>query len=213
MIVGMVANLSSRVKKHRLFIEAAAKIGTSFPVEWRIYGDDPSRGGQSRADAYVNSLHELARATGIENRLRFPGHLPPEQIMCEIDLLVHPTDVESFGRVVVEAMAAGLPVVGVKGGGVAEIITHGKTGLLAQLDDSADLARCIASVLNDPELARALGANGKAEAESKYRIETCAENVRRVYEELLSSNIEAPNGPDESGRLASACERLATKME
>ena len=50
--------------------------------------------------------------------------------MGEVDVLVHPAESESFGRVIVEGMAAGLPVVGVAAGGVGEIVRHEETGLL-----------------------------------------------------------------------------------
>lgn len=59
LVVAMVGNLTSRSKKHALFIEAASKVDRDLPIEWRIYGHDPSRGGVVRVDPYINGLHDV----------------------------------------------------------------------------------------------------------------------------------------------------------
>jgi glycosyltransferase involved in cell wall biosynthesis len=184
-VVGMVANLGSYTKKHHLFVKAAAEAKSVKPIEWRIYGHDPSQGGKVAAGEYIDTLHVLARSLGLGESLSFPGHLSPERVMEEIDLLVHPSDVESFGRVVVEAMAAGKPVVAVNGGGVAEIVVPEQTGLLAKPDDPASLARCIERMVTDPEFARRCGEAGRLRAEQIYSIQQCARGVANVYEEVL----------------------------
>ncbi len=186
-VIAMVANLGSRVKKHHLFIEAAARIDSRLPIDWRIYGYDPSEAGRIHSDAYVNSLHSLARDLKIDAKLRYPGHCPPTQIMNEIDILIHPTDVESFGRVVVEAMAAGIPVIGARGGGVAEIVRHGETGLLFRPDDSNDLARCIERLIRDGEFSRRCATAGRSRAIQEYGIENTASKIARVYDEVLQN--------------------------
>jgi glycosyltransferase involved in cell wall biosynthesis len=186
-VIGMVANLSSKWKKHRLFIEAAARVDPSLPVKWRIYGHDPSEGGRVQTDSYTNGLRVLAKTLKIESLLEFPGHLPPEKIMSEIDILVHPADAESFGRVVVEAMAAGVPVVGAGGGGVAEIVIPEETGLLFRPDDSNDLARCIERVIHDGDLARRFAIAGRSRAEQEYGIDNTARKVAEIYHEVLGN--------------------------
>lgn len=190
-IIGMVGNLSSRMKKHHLFIEAAARVDPKLEIEWRIYGHDPSEGGQLQTDPYVNDLRALSRELRVDQKLKFPGHLPPPQIMQEIDLLVHPTDGESFGRVVVEAMAAAKPVVGVRAGGVGEIVIDDENGLLANPNDSADLARCITRMICDDGLRRRLAAAGRVRVERDFTIETHTARVARVYEEVLISRASA----------------------
>ncbi|HKD38415.1 MAG TPA: glycosyltransferase family 4 protein [Pirellulales bacterium] len=186
-VLAMVASLSSRTKKHNLFIEAAARLNDLAGVEFRIYGHDPSVGGAQRGDAYVDALHARIQQLSVADRFRFPGYMvDPAQIMAQIDVLVHPTDNESFGRVVVEAMAAGLPVVGVRGGGVGEIVVDGETGLLSSPDDPAALADNIRRVVRDGELRRQLGAAGRLRAESVYSLENCAAGILRVYEEAMA---------------------------
>ncbi len=182
-VVGMVGNLTGRTKKHALFIDAASRVDRALPIEWRIYGHDPSRGGTVGGDPYVDALHAQIARLGMVERFGWPGFVAdPVDIMSQIDLLVHPADNESFGRVVVEAMAAGLPTIGVRGGGVSEIIGDGVTGLLAERDNPQDLAACIERLLRDRQRAAAMGAAGRQRAESHYSLAACAAGVLRVYE-------------------------------
>jgi glycosyltransferase involved in cell wall biosynthesis len=190
LVVGMVASLSSRTKKHGLFVEAAARLQGVGGVEFRIYGHDPSSGGVASGDAYVDALRARIKQLALGARFRFPGYVAePAQIMSEIDVLVHPADNESFGRVVVEAMAASLPVAGVRGGGVGEIVLEGETGLLSAPDDPAALAANIARLIADKELRARLGLAGRRRAESIYSLESCAAGVLRVYEEAMAAPL------------------------
>ncbi len=194
-VVGMVGNLTSRSKKHALFIEAAARVDRGLPVEWRIYGHDPSRGGTQGGDPYIDELHGQIRRLGLADRFHWPGFvIDPARIMSELDVLVHPADNESFGRVVVEAMAAGLPVVGVRGGGVAEIVRDGETGLLAAIDDPQGLAARIEQLVRDPQHGRAMGAAGRRRAIENYSMEACAAGILRVYEQAMARPLKPGSG-------------------
>jgi glycosyltransferase involved in cell wall biosynthesis len=185
-VVAMVGNMTSRWKKHALFTDAAARVNRSLPIEWRIYGHDPSQRGTVKGDVYVDNLHARLAKAGIADRFVWPGHLAnPSQIMSEIYLLVHPADSESFGRVVVEAMAAGLPVVGVRGGGVSEIIDDGRTGLVAEADNADEIAAHIERFVRDPQLRAQFGAAGRRRAEEVYSLKACAEGILRVYEQAM----------------------------
>jgi glycosyltransferase involved in cell wall biosynthesis len=203
-VVGMVGNLTSRWKKHRLFIEAAALVDRRLPIRWRIYGHDPSQGGRTTGDPYVDGLHaEIARA-GMTERFDWAGFVAePAEIMSQIDLLAHPADSESFGRAIVEAMAAGLPVVGVRGGGVGDIVEHGVTGLLAEPDNPQDLAACIDRLARDPARCRAMGLAGRERALEQYSLAACAANILRVYALAMARPLNhAPAGLSTSGAVA-----------
>lgn len=188
-IVAMVANLSSRTKKHPLFIEAAARVDPSLNVEFRIYGHDPSGAGRS-PDEYANKLREQVAKSGLTDRFKFMGHVAdPVHVMSEVDVLVHPADRESFGRIIVEAMAAGLPVVGVRGGGVKEIVVEDVTGFLGEPDDPMQLGAYIEQLVCDPVLRRTLGQNGRKRAMSEYSLESCAAGVLRVYQAAMDQPL------------------------
>lgn len=186
LVVAMVGQLTSRWKKHGVFVDAALRVDPSLPIEFRIYGHDPSDGGTKPAP-YVDELHARIRAAGASARFGWPGYVTdPARIMDEVDLLVHPADHESFGRVIVEAMAAGLPVIGVGAGGVAEIVRDGVTGVLVPPDDPVAMARAIEALARDPRRRAALGAAGRARAIDTYSLEACAAGVVRVYEAAMA---------------------------
>ena len=176
--VAMVANLTSRTKKHGLFVEAARQMkGARF----QLFGHAPEPG----RDAYVDSLRSLCADAGVE----VMGFLPAEQVMANIDVLVHTADNESFGRTVVEAMAAGLPVVGVRGGGVGETVIDEVTGLLAEPDSMSGLAERISRLVADPALRTKLGAAGRLRAREQYSLEACAKRLAVVYQAALASPV------------------------
>lgn len=185
-VVAMVGNLSSRTKKHALFIEAASRVNPGLPVEFRIYGHDPSENGHKSGDEYIDSLRRLIQQRGLAQRFQWLGYFPnPAKIMSKIDVLVHPADNESFGRIVVEAMAAGLPVVGVRGGGVGEIVKHEMTGFLSDPNEPDQLAAFIERLINDADLRVTMGRNGRARAVSHYSLESCAASILRVYQAAM----------------------------
>ncbi len=190
-VVGMLGNLTSHVKKHSVFIAAAARVSRELPIEWRIYGHDPSRGGTQSGGAYVDALHAQIAKAGIADRFVWPGFVDdPAQIMHQLDLLVHPADQESFGRIVVEAMAAGLPVVSVQGGGVAEIIRDGETGFLARPDDSSQIATLVERLARDPQLRSTLGEAGRQRATAVYSLDATVAGMLRVYAEAMERPLD-----------------------
>jgi glycosyltransferase involved in cell wall biosynthesis len=190
LVVAMVGNPTAHWKKHPLFVEAATRVDRALPIEWRIYGHDPSQGGTRPGDGYVDRMRARIAQAGLADRFVWPGFVAdPAEIMSQIDVLVHPADAESFGRVIVEAMAAGLPTVGVRAGGVGEIIEHGVTGLLATPDNAGELATAIEQLARDPAQRQAMGRAGRRRAEERYSLEACAAGVLRVYEMAMRRPI------------------------
>lgn len=179
-VVAMAANLTSTSKKQGMFLEAAARVTSPVPVEFRLYGHPPAN------EAVRAEWDRRLQSLGLADRFRFAGFYPdPVRMMGEIDVLVHTSDNESFGRVIVEAMAAQIPVVGVRGGGVGEIVVDGVTGLLATPDDAAGTARLLDRLLDDPGLRRELGTNGRRRAAEEYDVRRSAERMLTVYAEAL----------------------------
>ena len=188
LVVAMVGNLTSRWKKHPLFVTAAGRVSRELNIEFRIYGHDPSQDGSDHCDDYVNDLRRTIGEHGLTDRFRFPGFIAhPAEIMSEIDILVHPADSESFGRIIVEGMAAGLPVVGPSAGGVGEIVVHESTGLLAEPNDAAGIARHIERLARDSILRKKFGQAGRKRAETDYSIAACVKGLINVYERALST--------------------------
>jgi len=97
-----------------------------------------------------------------------------------MDVFVLPSSHEGLGLSIIEAMGAGLPVVGSTAGGIPEVVTDGETGLLFESDDPPALAGCLRRIVASPELARRLATAGKAFAERQFGI---AGYVGRLYDE------------------------------
>ncbi|MBK8169271.1 MAG: glycosyltransferase family 4 protein [Sandaracinaceae bacterium] len=188
-VVAMVGNVTSVSKRHALFLDAAAAVGDP-NVEYRIYGYDPGLSGEAPPGSYAMELRARPSAQALGQQLVWRGFVDsPVTIMSEIDVLVHPYEEESFGRAIAEAMAAGLPLVGVNGGGPAELIVDHKTGLLARPNDVSDLARCIRTVAASAETRATFGANGRERAVANYSISACVEGVLDAYEAAMERPV------------------------
>ncbi|MFC0252706.1 glycosyltransferase family 4 protein [Massilia consociata] len=105
-------------------------------------------------------------------------------VLASCDVLVHPGDCETFGLIVLEAMACGLPVVGTNGGGVAELVDE-QTGLLARPDDVDSLAGAIEAIYGR-DMAQ-LGANARRKAHEQYDWSQIFPQLMHRYGSLLAS--------------------------
>lgn len=122
-------------------------------------------GAHDTEPGYGDELRALARANGVEGAVTFAGYQADvPHWMQAMDLVVHASDREPFGIVVVEAMALGKPVIAGAAGGPAEIITDGQDGLLVPFDDVAALAGAVNRFLDDPAFAERCGAAARTRA-------------------------------------------------
>jgi glycosyltransferase involved in cell wall biosynthesis len=162
---------------------ALARLNRARPTNLLILGSGPDR----------IRLERLAGDLGVAERVSFPGYVGnPYALMRQAAVFVSPSHSESFGTVIIEAMAAGAPVVSTRvPAGPETIIDHGVTGLFARPRDPADLAARIESVLGEPAAARALAARGRASA-GRFDVGVITER----YAELLARTAAgAPGDP------------------
>jgi glycosyltransferase involved in cell wall biosynthesis len=102
-------------------------------------------------------LQGLARDLEVADRVLFTGHRGDARaLLPALDVLVCASREEGFGLAIIEAMAAGVPVVATRCGGPQDILEHQRTGLLAAPDDPAELARAVRVVLHHPDMATAI---------------------------------------------------------
>jgi glycosyltransferase involved in cell wall biosynthesis len=128
---------------------------------------------------YTRELQQLVARLAVEDRVEFLGQLPSAiPVIAGADALVHCSRHEAFGRVTVEGMLAGKPVVGARSGGTAELIRDGQTGLLYEPGDVAQLAGLLQELAARPERARQLGERARAWARDRF-------TERRFGDELL----------------------------
>jgi glycosyltransferase involved in cell wall biosynthesis len=180
MVIGVVGRIASW-KGQDVFLDAFAQAFGGTAVRGRIIGD-PLFG----EDAYAESLREQADRLGISDQIEFRGFR--EDVWAELrelDILVHCSVVpEPFGQVVLEGMAAGLPVVAAGAGGPAEIVTTGVDGILTPPGDARELARVLRTLHDDPPLRARLAEAGRRRSRD-FTPERTAREVLKVYAAVL----------------------------
>ncbi len=132
------------------------------------------------------SLEQQAGELGIADRCVFLGHRRDAmQLLAVADAFVLPSLYEGLPLSILEAMAAGRPVVATAIGGTREAVCDGVTGLLVPPSDPAALSAAIHQLRADPVLARRLAAAGRARVEREFSAEATARRVMEVYEEVV----------------------------
>lgn len=179
-IVGVPGTLRP-VKGHPWFLEAAARVAASLPVcHFAICGEGTA--------AYRQELQEQVRRLGLEERVHFVGTVADmRDFYRALDLACVPSRAEPFGRVVVEAFAAGVPVVASAVGGICETIEDGVTGLLVEHGDVEGLTSAVLRLLNDAGLRECLATQARREAEDRYREQVYADRILAVVNKAVAS--------------------------
>ena len=182
--VGIIGRITP-LKGHLHFIKAMARVAKLVPrLKIWIVGDAPAS-----KEAYKEEIQVLVRRLGLGHCTEFLGtqrDIPG--ILAHLDLVVLATTThEAFGRVVVEAQAAGVPVVATKVGGVIDIIQDNKNGLLVPPGDSKSMAEAVLRIFNDVELAQKLAQNAYLIVKERYSLELMVKNTLEVYREALSN--------------------------
>nr|MBC7244131.1 glycosyltransferase family 4 protein [Chloroflexota bacterium] len=180
--VGIVGRLDSW-KGHQIFLEAMAQVREVVPnAKGVIVGDPPPHKPQ-----YRDTLLALCDELGLKDHTIFSGfRVDVPLVMSALDVVVlASTSPEPFGRVLIEAMAAGKPVVATDGGAVREIIEDGVQGLVVPPRDPAALARAITYLLTQRDLAKAMGQRGQAKVRERFSLQQYVDGVQAVYREVL----------------------------
>ena len=132
--------------------------------------------------------HELLDAEPECSKVHFAGAMENAAALIEaFDIFVVPSRWEGFGRVAVEAMLAGVPVISSDVGGLPEVV--GDAGLLVDVDDVDGLAEAIGRLAGSGDLRTALGERGRRRAEKLFDNERMVKEVGAVYRTVLSSRV------------------------
>ncbi len=139
--------------------------------------------------AYLDRLRELARGLPFE----FLGwHPDPAEVFAELDILVVPSGpTEATPRVIMEAYAAGVPVIAYPSGGIPEIAVSGHTAWLVDRPGPESLAAAIGQLVSAPEIAARLRANAAAAARDLYSVERYRSDVLRIMEHAAGRTVRA----------------------
>lgn len=182
--VGMVAFMSPW-KGHEQFIRAAHQVVQRYPdARFTVVGGD---WGWRPLVAYRESLERLIGDLGMERRVTLTGLARDvAKLLAELDLFVHPpTAPDPFPGVVLEACAAGCPIIASRIGGIPEILADRESALLVQPGDHAALAKAIVTLLDDPAQADRLGAHARLRAQ-QFTLERTVAAIEAIYAQIRS---------------------------
>src|SRR5215469_9787977 len=175
--VGMIARMNTLSKRHDLFLRAAAAVSETFnEIEIVLVGDGPFR----------PELEKLASDLGIRHLVSFLGErhdLPA--LLASIDVSVAPSASESLSNVILESMAAGVPVIASRVGGNSEAIGEDR-GILVAAGDEKGLREALQRLLREASLRGRFAQNAKRFARANYSIEHMGEQYQELYTRLVS---------------------------
>jgi len=175
---GRLTFLKSQVE----FVRMMAEVARSHPgVRGVVCGSESDR-------AYAERVRQVRTEAGMDDVVALTGFVPDQlkdDLLAAADVVVHLAKRESFGLAVVEAMAAGRPVVAVAASGPRSLIDDRVTGRLVPIDDVGAAAKAVGQLLDDPEAARAMGAAAAGAAEA-YSVEEMVAKIEAVWDAVLA---------------------------
>jgi glycosyltransferase involved in cell wall biosynthesis len=181
-LVGSVGRLAP-IKNHALLLQAARRmVDLGTPAHFVIVGDGELRAG----------LEHLSAQLGLQARVHFLGwrkDLTP--IYSDLDLLALTSENEGTPVAVLEAMAAGVPVVATDVGGVPDVIRDGQTGYLVASQEAEVFAQAMARALREVDLSRSMSVRARAEVVARFGKERMLAETAGLYENLLAAKRDA----------------------
>ncbi len=191
-----------------ILIRAFAEVRKEIPSALcHIIGDGPER----------PSLEALAGKLNISPAVIFKGSIPYHEVaqyLARADVFVRPSRSEGMGNAFVEALAAGLPVVGTPVEGILDIIKDGENGFFAAVDSIRDIAEKMVRLLKDPGLRQRLGKNGAAMARERFSWDVIARGYAGVFQRSMLPRIliAAPMLPPDIGGPGTYAGHLAEEF-
>ncbi len=165
------------VKRVTDVVKVFGRIVERVPARLLLVGDGPDR----------SSAEWLAQGLGIQDRVTFLGKQESvNELLPVADLMVMPSELESFGLAALEAMACRVPTIGTRVGGVPELIDDGVTGRLFPVGDTDAMADAALELLSDTEQLDEMGRAGRAAAQARYCSSRIIPLYEKYYEEVLA---------------------------
>ncbi len=156
-------------------IRVLEKVNEKVPSRLLMVGDGPDRGP---AEALARQLH-------LEERVVFLGkQLHVNELLSVADVLLLPSEMESFGLAALEGMACGVPPVASQVGGLPEVVTHGTDGFLLPVGDIDGMAQAALSLLTDPQRHGAVAEAARRTAETRFHTEKIIPQYEAFYREV-----------------------------
>jgi glycosyltransferase involved in cell wall biosynthesis len=183
-VIGIIASLTP-LKDHATLLRAAGRLTPQWPtVRVVIVGQGPE----------LERLRALTNELGIGDRVRFAGlrpQIPSFHFLFDISVLCSIS--EGFPNSLVEAMAAGRPIVATDVGGVRDAVRDGENGLLVPARNPATLADALMALLADPARRRAMGEAGAERARREFHARVVVASLADLYDRLLQPAAQQPS--------------------
>ncbi|MBF0196954.1 MAG: glycosyltransferase [Planctomycetes bacterium] len=183
-----IAGRLNKEKGHELLIRSMQKVLKSFPnISLKIAGRGPLK----------EELENLSAELGISDHIHFDGfHHNISEFLKNIDIFILSSHYEGFGLVLIEAMAAGLPIVATDVGGVREVVKDGITGLIVPSGREDELCMGIEYFLQHPKLAYEFGVRGRAHVMGSFSLTQMIDKHIEIYQQQpsLDQNLKIPEG-------------------
>jgi glycosyltransferase involved in cell wall biosynthesis len=182
-VIGIVGRLQPGKGQDR-FITAVAELRRrGHPVRGLVVGGN----SHNLSPGYDSTLRDLAAESGAAPFITFTGHLdnPADQIQM-MDVLVNASSAESFGIVLLEAMALGVPVIASAEGGPLEIIEPDYSGVLIESPSAASLVEGLERVFADPEFQRQLGEHGRDRVRARFSADKMSRRLEAALQEVAA---------------------------
>jgi glycosyltransferase involved in cell wall biosynthesis len=191
-VVGYVGRLVPK-KGLPVLLEAFRRLHPRFPGAHLVLLGGNDTGFHRDLGA---EYRQLARELGVADRTHFTGFLEDVRpVLADFDVLALPSvEPESFGRVLIEAMALGIPPVISALGGAVEVVEDGRTGLWTTPGDAASLAEGIGRLLADPGLRQGMGRAGLAEVRERFASRALARQISEILLEAAGGQVAEGHG-------------------
>jgi len=183
LLVGFVGRFSPG-KGHEELLRAAALLKGRYPTARYLVVGEASRG----EEAYAGEIHALARELGLEEVVRFAGFRKDiPDVMAAFDLFAFPSHAESFGLVLIEAMAMERPVVSTNCDGVLDIMVEGETGFMVPPRDAPALAEALSRLMENPSLRARMGSAARRRVLALFDQERQIDRLEEIYRSVLDT--------------------------
>ncbi len=185
-VAGIVAALRPE-KNHELFLRAAARVRAKVPdAQFVMIGDGPERPGIERLIAEL-------KLGGAAHLLGTRANIP--ELLAALDVFALTSRIEANPVSILEAMAAGKPVIAPNVGSIKESVSDGETGYLTDPNDEEQVAQRLTELLTDPQRARRMGEAGRAAVVSQWSLERMVEGYESLIGEIYRRKCETPGSP------------------
>jgi len=175
--IGMIAQFIHR-KGHRFLVAAAPKIMARCPeARFLLFGKGPLE----------EEIRQQCSRTGVADRVIFAGFRDDlARILPCLDMVVHPATLEGLGVSLLQAAAAGIPIIASRVGGIPEVVKDGYSGILIDPEDTVEFVNSVTRLLSEPELARLFGERGRRVVIEGFSIDAMVRGYLHIYQDLAS---------------------------